>query len=252
MGERANTGGGAHPRALEGQVVLVTGAAKRIGRAIALDLAAQGAQVAVHYRGSEEDARRTADEIGGRSFQANLSETTEIADLFDRVKESYGRLDCLVNNAAQYFRTPIEEATESDWDRLHTSNLKATYFCCQAAAKIMRAQGDGRIVNLSSMGGVRAWSGYAIYNASKAGVIHLTRSLAKELAPQIQVNTVAPGVIEFSDDHAPEIERMIANTPMRTHGTGDDIAQAVRFFLTGPKFITGQLLTVDGGLTLRT
>lgn len=237
---------------LAGKTVLVTGAAKRIGRAVALDLAREGAQVAVHYRSSAEEAQATAVDTGGRTFQADLSDLDQIRRLFDEVSSTYGRLDALVNNAAQYFRTPIEESTEADWDRLHDSNLKATYFCCQAAARIMRGRGDGRIVNLSSMGGVRPWAGYAPYNASKAGVIHMTRSLAKELAPEISVNSVAPGVIEFSDEHAPEVQRMIDNTPMRRHGTGEEIAEAVRFFLVGPKFITGQTLVVDGGLTLRT
>lgn len=237
---------------LDGKVALVTGAAKRIGRAIALDLAAHGAQVAVHYRGSEAEARATAAEVRGRAFQADLAKVGEIGRLFDEIAAVYGRLDVLVNNAAVYFRTPIDQATEEDWDKLHGANLKATYFCCQAAARIMRRRGEGRIVNLSSMGGVRPWAEYAPYNASKAGVIHMTRSLAKELAPEISINSVAPGVIEFSDEHAPEVQRMIDNTPMRRHGTGEEIAEAVRFFLTGPKFITGQTLVVDGGLTLRT
>ena len=237
---------------LNGRVVLVTGGARRVGRAVALDLAAHGARAAVHYLSSEADALRTAEEAGGRAFQADLTDLEQVQRLFSEVADAYGRLDGLVNNAAVYFRTPIEETTEADWDRLHDANLKATYFCCQAAAKIMRAQGDGRIVNISSMGGLRAWSGYAPYNASKAGVIHLTRSLAKELAPEISVNSVAPGVIEFTDEHQPEVQRMIDNTPMARHGTGQDIAEAVRFFLAGPKFITGQTLTVDGGLTLRT
>lgn len=237
---------------MQGKVVLVTGAARRIGRAIALDLASHGAQVAVHYRSSKEEARATANEVNGKEFQADLSDVSQITRLFDQVHQRFGRLDCLVNNAALYFKTPLLEATEQEWDRLHDANLKAVYFCTQAAARIMLPRGGGRIVNLSSMGGLRPWSGYAPYNASKAGVVHLTRSLAKELAPTITVNSVAPGVIEFSDEHEPEVQRMIDATPLRRHGTGEEIAEAVRFFLDGPGFVTGQVLAVDGGLTLRT
>jgi len=237
---------------MQGKVVLVTGAARRIGRAIALDLASHGAQVAVHYRSSKEEARATANEVNGKEFQADLSDVSQITRLFDQVHQRFGRLDCLVNNAALYFKTPLLEATEQEWDRLHDANLKAVYFCTQAAARIMLPRGGGRIVNLSSMGGLRPWSGYAPYNASKAGVVHLTRSLAKELAPTITVNSVAPGVIEFSDEHEPEVQRMIDATPLRRHGTGEEIAEAVRFFLDGPGFVTGQVLAVDGGLTLKT
>ncbi|MEZ5361092.1 MAG: SDR family oxidoreductase [Bryobacterales bacterium] len=237
---------------LQGKTVLVTGAARRIGRSIALALAEAGAEVAVHYRGSEAEARATADECGGRAFQADLSDVAQIRRLFSQVRDAYGRLDALVNNAAQYRRTPILETEPADWDALHSANLRAVYFCCQAAARIMLDQpSGGRIVNLSSLGGIRPWDGYAPYNASKAGVIHMTRSLAKELAPKISVNSVAPGVIEFSDEHEPSVQRMIDATPMRRHGTGEEIAEAVLFFLTATPFITGQILAVDGGLSLR-
>lgn len=239
-------------QSLDGKVVLVTGAGRRIGRSIALALGQAGAQVAVHYRNSEDEARRTAQECGGRAFQADLAEVDQIRRLFDDVQASYGRLDALVNNAALYCKTPILETTPEDWDNLHDANLRAVYFCCQAAARVMLEQPNGgRIVNLSSLGGLRPWAGYAPYNASKAGVIHMTRSLAKELAPKISVNSVAPGVIEFSDEHEPSVQRMIDATPMRRHGTGEEIAEAVLFFLSATPFITGQTLAVDGGLSLR-
>jgi len=237
---------------LEGKVVLVTGAARRIGRSIALALGQAGARVAVHYRGSDQEARQTAAECGGQVFQADLADVAQIRRLFDELRGSFGRLDGLVNNAALYRRMPILETEPQDWDDLHAANLRAVYFCCQAAARIMLDQPEGgRIVNLSSLGGVRPWAGYAPYNASKAGVIHMTRSLAKELAPKISVNSVAPGVIEFTDDHEPSVQRMIDATPMRRHGTGDEIAEAVLFLLTATSFITGQTLAVDGGLSLR-
>ena len=237
---------------MDGKVVLVTGAAKRIGHAIALALGRAGAKVAVHYRTSKAEALRTAEACGGRVFQADLADAKQIERLFAAVYDSHGRLDALVNNAARYAKTPILETKPADWDALHNANLRAVYFCCQAAARIMLEQREGgRIVNLSSLGGLRPWAGYAPYNASKAGVIHMTRSLAKELAPKISVNSVAPGVIEFSDDHEPSVQRMIDATPMQRHGTGEEIAEAVLFFLTATPFITGQTLAVDGGLSLR-
>lgn len=237
---------------LAGKTVLVTGAARRIGRSIALALGQADAQVAVHYRGSEEEARRTASECGGRLFQADLADVEQIRRLFDEVHGAFGRLDALVNNAAVYERMPIEQTSPEQWDSLHAANLRAPYFCCQQAARIMRVQpSGGRIVNLSSLGGIRPWAGYAPYNASKAGVIHMTRSLAKELAPEISVNSVAPGVIEFSDEHEPAVQRMIDATPAGRHGTGEEIAEAVLFFLSCTKFITGQVLAVDGGLSQR-
>lgn len=234
---------------IDGKVVLVTGAAKRIGRAIALELGRQGARVAVHYRSSKEAAEQTAKECGGLTFQADLTSLEEITALFTEIKGVYeGQLDVLVNNAAVYQRTPILEATEAEWDLIHATNLKAYYFCSQQAAKLMLPRGGGRILNLSSLGGIRPWAEYGPYNASKAGVIHLTRSLAKELAPSIQVNGIAPGVIEFGDPVPSEVQRQIDATPAGVAGKGQDIADAALYFLTCSRYVTGQMLAVDGGL----
>lgn len=236
---------------LTGKVALVTGAAKRIGREIALRLAAEGADVAVHYNHSEDDARRTAAECGGQTFQANLASVPEIRRLFEKIERSYGRLDLLVNNAGVYRPTPILESTEQQWDALHSVNLKAVFFCCQAAARLMLRNGGGRIVNISSLGGIRPWSQYPAYCASEAGGIMLTRTLAKALAPDISINSVAPGVIHFDAETPPKIERLIRATPMKRHGTGREIAEAVAYFATCSPFVTGQVLSVDGGLSLR-
>ncbi len=182
------------------EVVLITGAAKRIGRGIALRLAREGARVAIHYHDSEAEARRTAAECGGAElFRANLESVDEIARMFAEVEERMGRLDWLVNNAARFTRIDPLEITESDWDFIHSVNLKATFFCCQQGARLMQKSGGGRIVNLSSLGGIRPWAEHAHYCASKAGVIMLTRALAKAWAPEITVNSVAPGVIPFED-----------------------------------------------------
>jgi len=238
--------------AIEGKVVLVTGAARRIGRAIALELGRAGARVAVHYRGSTEEAQQTAAECGGRAFQADLTSVREIERLFAAVADTYGQLDALVNNAAVYERTPILETTEEQWDRILTTNLKAYYFCTQQAARLMMPRGAGRILNISSLGGIRPWAEYGPYNASKAGVIHLSKSLAKELAPAIQVNSIAPGVIEFGDAVPKEVQRQISATPAGRAGTGQDIAEAALYFLTCSRYVTGQVLAVDGGLSSHT
>ena len=236
---------------LQSKVVLVTGAAKRIGRGIALRLAKEGARVAIHYGRSEAEARRTAQECGGAElFQANLESVAEIERMFGEVRQKLGRLDGLVNNAARFTRRDPLEITEADWDFIHRVNLKATFFCCREAAKLMRETGGGRIVNLSSLGGIRPWAEHVHYCASKAGVIMLTKALAKAWAPEITVNSVAPGVIPFEDIDERGKE-MIRQTPAKRGGTPDEIADAVVYFLNATNFVTGQLIAVDGGLSLR-
>jgi 3-oxoacyl-[acyl-carrier protein] reductase/pteridine reductase len=236
---------------LEGKAILVTGAAKRIGRSIALALAREGARVAIHYSTSEEAARATALECGDAPlFRANLESVAEIRGLFDEVAMHFGQLDGLVNNAARFTRFDPLEIEEADWDFIHSVNLKATFFCCQAAAKIMLPREGGHIVNISSLGALKPWAHHAHYNASKAGVVMMTKALAKAWAPKIAVNTVAPGVIPF-DKKDKRIENLIADTPAGREGTGEEIAEAVLFFLKSTKFITGQLIAVDGGLSLK-
>lgn len=236
---------------MTGKVVLVTGAAKRIGRGIALRLACEGARVAIHYQRSEAEARRTAEECGGAElFRANLESVDAIAHLFEEVESRFGRLDALVNNAARFTRFDPLEITERDWDFIHSVNLKATFFCCQHGARLMKKTGGGKIVNISSLGGIRPWAEHAHYCASKAGVIMLTRTLAKAFAPAITVNSVAPGVIPFEDidDRG---KQMIAATPALRGGTPDEIADAVMYFLKASEFVTGQILAIDGGLSQR-
>ncbi|MBZ5619292.1 MAG: SDR family oxidoreductase [Acidobacteriia bacterium] len=243
--------GAGEARGLAGKVVLVTGAAKRIGRGIALRLAEEGAQVAIHYHRSESEARRTAEECGGANlFRANLESVDEIGRMFGELEKRLGRLDGLVNNAARFTRFDPLEITEKDWDFIHSVNLKAVFFCCQNGARLMRKTGAGRIVNLSSLGGIRPWAEHAHYCASKAGVIMLTRALAKAFAPEITVNSVAPGVIPFEDIDE-RGKRMIEATPARRGGTPAEIADAVVYFLRASNFVTGQTLAIDGGLSQR-
>ncbi len=238
---------------LEGKVVAITGAARRIGRSIAVALSQRGARVAVHYLHSASEAAETAGECGGRMFRADLSKVAEIRRLFSEIGEAYGKLDGLVNNAAIFRAVDPLGATEDDWDSIHDVNLKGAFFCCQQAAGLMLPAGGGRIVNIASLGGLRPWARHVPYCVSKAGVVMLTQALAKALAPDISVNAVAPGVIQpgTEGEMPAEVAHLVRITPMGRHGSGDDVADAVRLLLEGPAFITGQVLAVDGGLGLK-
>jgi 3-oxoacyl-[acyl-carrier protein] reductase/pteridine reductase len=231
--------------------VLITGAAKRIGRAIAIELSRRGFAVAIHYGKSEREAREVSELCGGAPlFQADLSKVSEIRSMFQKIRDEFGLLDCLVNNAARFTQFNPLNITEADWDFIHSVNLKGTFFCCQEGAKMMKELRAGRIVNISSLGGIRPWAENAHYCASKAGVIMLTKALSKALAPEITVNSVAPGVIAFNDV-TPAVQKMIDATPLQRAGAAEEVASAVYYFLTAPKFITGQVIAVDGGLSQR-
>ncbi len=238
---------------IAGKTVLVTGAARRIGRAIALKLAGEGARVLIHYGTSKDEAEATAAECGGAGlFQADLAKVPEIRRMFGVIAEREGRLDGLVNNAARFARIHPLEVTEEDWNALHDVNLRAYFFCAQEAARMMQRNegGVGRIVNISSMGAFGAWPEYVHYCASKAGVTAMTRALAKALAPGTTVNAVAPGIIPFEESGDERIQRMVRATPAGRAGTGEEIAEGVLYFLTAGSFVTGQTLQVDGGLGL--
>lgn len=238
---------------IQGKTILVTGAARRIGRAIAFTLASAGARVLIHYGTSREEAAAVAAECGNAGlYQADLAQVSEIHRLFAEIGEREPRLDALVNNAARFTRIHPLEVTEADWDFIHDVNLKAYFFCAQQAALLMRRNpgSQGRIVNISSMGAFGAWPEYVHYCASKAGVTGMTRALAKALAPAITVNAVAPGIIPFEELENERIQRMIKATPAGRPGTGGEIAEAVLYFLTAGDFVTGQTLQVDGGMGL--
>jgi NAD(P)-dependent dehydrogenase (short-subunit alcohol dehydrogenase family) len=245
-------GDSAARKPLEGQVALVTGAAKRIGRSIALRLAADGADVAVNYETSRPEAESVVREIqsSGRralAIQADVSIQAEVQKLFAGLEKEFSRLDVLVNNAGMFSGAKFEELTEQNWDRIMNTNLKSQFLCAQAAAPIMKRQGRGRIINLSSLGGLLPWPLYTHYCVSKAGCIMLTRCLARALGPEILVNSVAPGTIQFPGE-APD-EEYIRRVPLHRTGTGDDIAGAVAY-LASADFVTGQILVVDGGRLL--
>jgi NAD(P)-dependent dehydrogenase (short-subunit alcohol dehydrogenase family) len=239
-------------KTLEGQVALVTGAAKRIGRSIALRLATEGAAVVVNYATSKADAKAVVREIGASgvramAVQADVSKRADVEKMFAAVEREFGRLDILVNNAGMFFAAKFEELTDEQWQKILDANLKSQFLCAQAAAPIMKRQGRGRIINISSLGGMLAWPGYTHYCVSKAGSIMLTRCLARALGPEILVNSIAPGTIQFPGE-APD-EDYIKRVPLHRTGTGDDIAGAVAYLATAD-FVTGQIIAVDGGRLL--
>jgi NAD(P)-dependent dehydrogenase (short-subunit alcohol dehydrogenase family) len=238
---------------LAGKVALVTGAAKRIGRGVALRLASEGADVIVNYRGSKPEAHEVVAQIAstGRravAIQADVAKRGDVAAMFATVEKEFGRLDILVNNAGMFFAAKFEELTEEQWDRILDTNLKSQFLCSQAAAPMLR-RSQGRIVNFASLGGLLAWPAYTHYCVSKAGVIMLTRCLARALAPEITVNAIAPGTISFPGDRPELAEDYIRRTPLKRTGTAQDIEDAV-LYLVQSSFVTGQVIVVDGGRTL--
>jgi pteridine reductase len=238
---------------LQGQVALVTGAAKRIGRAVALRLASEGADVVVHYYKSKIEAEAAAAEVeklGRRSvaLQADLCNVGKIQQLFQQIGERFGRLDILVNSAANFLPASLADTTEKMWDDALDTNLKGPFFCAQAAAPMLK-ESRGAIVNFADIGGVLPWPGYIAHCASKAGVIMLTKCLAKALAPEVRVNAIAPGTITMSGDPSEWETDFIRRAPLHRAGTTEDVADAV-LYLVEAKFVTGHVLVVDGGRTL--
>ena len=238
---------------LLGCVALVTGSAKRLGRAVALRLAAEGADVVVHYRTSAAEARSAVAEIeklGRRavSIAADLDRVSDIKRLFDEAAKQFGRLDILVNSAANFLPASIVSTTEEIWDASLDSNVKAPFFCAQAAAPLLRRT-KGTIINFADTGGLLGWPGYIPHSVSKAGVVMLTKVLAKALAPEVRVNAIAPGTITMPGD-PPEWEaEFIKLAPLQRSGSPADITDTV-LFLVQSKFVTGQVVAVDGGRTL--
>ena len=241
------------PDSLSGKVALVTGAAKRLGRAVALRLAEEGADVVIHYRQSKKEAEETVGEIekGRRramAIGADLGRVAEIKRLIDEAAKHFGRLDILVNSAANFLPASVVSTTEEVWDAALDTNLRAPFFCAQAAAPLLRRT-RGVIINFADTGGLLGWTGYIPHSVSKAGVMMLTKVLAKALAPEARVNAIAPGTITMAGD-PPELESdFIKLAPLRRSSRPSDIADAVSY-LVHAEFVTGQTLVVDGGWTL--
>ena len=239
---------------LKGKIALVTGASRGIGRAIAERLAQNGAQVAVNYSSHAKGAEEVVTAIkaaGGDAFavRGDVGRVSDVVRLFDETIGHFGRLDILVNNAGMFQNVAFEKITDEQWNSMLATNLTSQFLCAQVAAPLLRKSGRGHIINLASLGGILAWPAHTHYCVSKAGVIMLTRCLARALAPEIIVNGIAPGTISFEGD-APELEAdYIKRAPLRKTGKGSDIAEAVAFLATS-EFITGQILVVDGGRSL--
>ncbi|MGC1461652.1 MAG: SDR family oxidoreductase [Terracidiphilus sp.] len=244
---------------LHGKSALVTGGAKRIGREIALALGKAGADVAITYRTSQSEAALTAREIealghSACAIECDVRSEASVRQAVATAADRFGRLDLLVNNAAVFDSADLEQVSLEQWDTVFETNTRGPFLVAREALHHLRAA-QGRIVNIGSLGGIRAWAGHAHYCASKAALHMLTQAMAKAFAPEVSVNCVAPGWIELEPVDpdkglSGDALRFAARTPMKRNGTPEDVARAVLFFATGPSFVTGQILAVDGGLGL--
>jgi len=241
---------------LEGAAALVTGAGRRIGQAIAIGLAESGCDVAVHYHGSSQGADETAKAVrkaGRRAelVQADLSDAAAARGLADQAVRSLKRLDVLVNSAAIMVRQAVDTVTPESWDATLDLNLRAGFFVSQGAIPHLRRT-KGKIVNIADLAGLEPWPNYIPHSISKAGVVMLTKALARALAPDIAVNAIAPGAVLLPDDWDQQSrEHIRATTPLERIGSPDDVVAAVRFLLAGTDYVTGTILVVDGGRLLR-
>src|SRR5271165_3569167 len=250
---------------LRGKACLITGGSRRLGRASAFALAQAGADVAITFRESAREAQHTVVDLtslGVRAFalHCDITDEASVKSMMKEAGRELGRIDILVNNAANYNTAEFERLTVRQWDAMFASNTRGPFLVSREALKWMRRKrGKGsngsavqaRIINMGSLGGLRPWATHAHYCSSKAALHMLTKVMAKALAPEIAVNAVAPGMIELGEKSAAAfMRRMAKQTPMRRNGTGEEIAEAVLFFATAPQFITGQILAVDGGLGL--
>jgi NAD(P)-dependent dehydrogenase (short-subunit alcohol dehydrogenase family) len=239
---------------LQNKTALVTGAARRIGRSIALSLAEEGANVAITYRDSANEATQTVRElevfgVKALALHADLREPQSIRAAVVQAAEHFGGLDVLVNNAGHFETAALQNISVEQWDAMFETNTRGPFLASQAAYPYLKAA-QGRIVNIGSLGGIHPWPTHAHYCTSKAALHMLTQTMSKAFAPEISVNCVAPGMIVNGEEVSAEYEHFARKTPMQRNGNPQEVAAAVLFFATGPHFITGQLLGVDGGLGL--
>lgn len=242
---------------LRGKTVLITGAARRLGKAIALALAQAGANIAFTYRLSTDEAQKTLQEIGSHGVEAiavqcELRDDKSMEQAVSQALERFSRIDLLINNAGVFQTAKLEEITAGQWDDVFAVNVRAPFLISKYCIPTLRSA-HGRIINLGSLGGEKPWSTHAHYCSSKAALHMLTHVMAKALAPDIAVNCVAPGMIDAggADRYPDLLQRVAEQTPMKKAGSPQDVVSAVMYFATAPHFITGQVLTVDGGLGLR-
>jgi pteridine reductase len=240
---------------VQGKVVLITGGAKRVGASVCRRLHSAGAKIMLHYRSSAGEARLLQAELNHQRkdsvalIQADLLDLGKLPSLIEQTLQSFGRLDALVNNASSFHPTPVGEINAEDWEDLIGTNLRAPLFISQAAAPALKKT-QGAIVNITDIHAERPLKNYVVYSVAKAGLVGLTRSLARELAPEVRVNAVAPGPILWPDEQEfDELsrQRIISHTPLRREGTPEDIAKAVYFLLAEATYVTGETINVDGG-----
>jgi pteridine reductase len=240
---------------LRDKVALVTGGGRRVGRVLALALAERGAAVAVHYNASDAGAREVVDLVTGRggraqAFSADLTDGAAAPRLIDQVVRTMGALDVLVNSAAGMVRTPFGEVSVQAWDDIFALNLRAPFFLSQAAAVHLRPA-KGAIVNIADLAAFETWPGYIPHGLSKSGVVHMTRALARVLAPDVRVNGIAPGTVLLPDDWShQDAAHLTETTPLKRQGTPEDVAAAMLFLLDAD-YITGETIIVDGGRHVR-
>jgi NAD(P)-dependent dehydrogenase (short-subunit alcohol dehydrogenase family) len=238
---------------LSGKRVLVTGAARRIGRSIALAFATAGADVAITYRGSEAEAKATVEDVKQRGVcgiasYCDVAREESVREMMESVAGKFGGLDILVNNAGAFETAALEDISVEQWDAMFSTNTRGPFLVAKAAYPHLK-EAAGRIINIGSLGGLHPWATHAHYCTSKAALHMLSQTMAKAWAPEIAVNCVAPGMIVWGEVN-PAYEHFAQKTPMRRNGSAEDVAAAVLFFASAPSFITGQLLAVDGGLGL--
>jgi pteridine reductase len=246
-----------HELPLAGKTALITGAARRIGAAIARTLHGQGMNIVLHYRRSDAQARELMGRLNRQRpdsaalAQAELLNTGELGALITKVRERWGRLDVLINNASSFHPTPVGRISERDWDDLIGTNLKAPLFLAQAAAAHLRVH-TGCIINIVDIHAERPLKGYLLYSVAKAGLVMLTKSLARELAPEVRVNAIAPGAILWPEieDYEAMHQEIIERTALKRQGSPDDIAKTALFLIRDAEYITGQTIAVEGGRTL--
>ncbi len=240
---------------LHGKAALITGGAKRLGRASALALARAGADVAITFNRSAREAQHTVIDLASLgvralALQCDVTSEKSVRRMIKEAGKELGRIDILVNNAANYETVVFEKITAAQWDAIFASNTRGPFLVTREALKHLRRQ-RGKVINMGSLGGLVPWPTHAHYCSSKAALHMLTKVMAKALAPEIAVNAVAPGMIDLGEKAAKAFMRKMARvTPMKRSGSGEEIAAAVRFFAEAPHFITGQILAVDGGLGL--
>jgi len=241
---------------IKGKVILVTGGAVRVGRAICTALAKEDVILYCHFNKSRQEAESLRDEIRNSGckiqlIQGDLSKIIFTKKLIEQIVSEHGRIDVLVNNAALFYKTPFGQVTEQDWDNLFNLNLKAAFFCAQSAGMQMKKQGNGKIINIGDPSGDRPWPGYIPYGLTKAGVISMTKGLAKALAPEVQVNCVNPGPVLIPESYSnDERNQAINRTLLMREGAAEDISATVRFLIEGSDYITGAIINVDGGRSI--